>query len=290
MTNTPHDDPSNLENPLPSEPAPSSRTGLSEEERAAALNAGHEPISQTFIVKAVLILAAVLVVGLAIEHFLGNTGTPRASTSPSTLTRTTTTTSSVGILPTPTENLLGLRTIAPSSAAAFTLTDQVGRPWSLTSFRGHAVVLTFFDANCQDICPVLGAEVRQADQLLSAGTSHVIFAIVNTNPLNRSAVANPPALVATGLAAMPNVYFLNGSLAHLNSVWSNYGVRIRVDTIAGTESHNNVLYFISSAGTLKALAVPFGNQDHLGRFSLSAGETHLFAQGIAQFVTSLGHS
>ena len=289
MTDTPGDAPAHVSDELPSSFADVPRRGLSEEERAAALRAGQPPLSQPFIIKAVLILAAAIVVGLLIEHFLGNTGTPARQSTPIAHAVRTTTTATGGVtINSSLENLLGLRNIEPSIATSFSLTDQQGHSIQLSQLRGRVVVLTFFDENCQDICPVLGSELRQANAQLGAAQSQVTFLIVNTNPLSPTVQRTPVALRATGLSTLANVEFLTGPLKQLNRVWATYGVQIRVNKFSGQITHNNAIYFITAAGKLSAMAVPFGNNS-IGRFTLSAGETHRFAEGIAQVVGKLEH-
>src|SRR5256884_8722669 len=39
-------------------------------------------------------------------------------------------------------------------APDFTLTDQFGHPVTLSSLRGHEVVLAFIDARCKTLCPL----------------------------------------------------------------------------------------------------------------------------------------
>ena len=57
-----------------------------------------------------------------------------------------------------------LHTLAPG----FALTDQHGRPVSLASLRGKAVLLTFLDPVCVTDCPLEAQEFREAGVLLGA--------------------------------------------------------------------------------------------------------------------------
>ena len=51
-------------------------------------------------------------------------------------------------------------------APDFTLTDQNGKPVTLSSLRGQVVLLTFLDPVCVSDCPLIAQEFRQAGQLL----------------------------------------------------------------------------------------------------------------------------
>ena len=50
-------------------------------------------------------------------------------------------------------------------------------------------MLTFFNGRCNDICPVLAAEISQADVDLGAEATRVSFLTVNTDPMS-AAVAD----------------------------------------------------------------------------------------------------
>ena len=66
-------------------------------------------------------------------------------------------------------------------------------------------MLTFVNAECNDICPVLADEIAQADRLLGPRAASVDFVVVNTDPLETSLVVTPPVLTRTGLGGLPNV-------------------------------------------------------------------------------------
>jgi len=293
MTNTPGDS----DTPIDQNSEPSGDllgSGLSEAERTAAFHAGRTPVPPRFILLVSVATVVVVAFGTLMEHYFGNAGTSNPSTSYSAATSpsgvaSAQTSPGGGQLSASVQNLLGLRQIATTPAPNFTLTDQSKQPWSLDAQRGSVVVLTFFDARCQDICPVLGQELAQARTLLNAKGVHVTFAVVNTNPHDTTPTSHPPALNRFGLATMPNVHFLNGPLSALNKVWVNYGVQIRVDT-KGHAAHNEVMYFITPEGKLSEIAVPFGNESSSGIFSLRPAQIHDYAAGVAQTATSLEHS
>lgn len=279
-------------------PASNHQGGLSEEQRAAAFaltfasraDGGAPRVGPTRIPpKFVLLVAAVFVVlglgGTLAEHYMGGGQGP-----------VTTTTFSLPPVPvTPTgaqltgslKALIGLKQIANARAATFSLTDQFGRTWQLSDAKGKVVVLTFFNRDCNDICTVLGPEIAQTEALLGANSASVQFVIINTDPGHFNYVAAPSALTAATLQRYSNVRFLTGPLNQLNAVWINYGVSVRVGAIATQVAHNNVMYFIAPDGTLRYLAVPFGNENHAGVFSLDAKILHRFAQGIATTAVSV---
>jgi len=282
-------------------PDPASRAGeISEEQRAAifaaanaprargaALRKGRARVPTKFIVWTIV---AVLFLGLGGEigqHFFATYGKAPAVTTPSSpvLNSTTTTPSTPNLISL--QVFMGLRGIGTAVAPTFTLRDQRHQRWSLAAQRGKVVVLTFYNAICNDICPVLGAEIRQASRELGGDVSKIEFAIVNTDPQATSISTNTSALRATGLSSESSVVFLSGSVADMNPVWKAYGVRISVGAKAGEVSHNNTLYFITPSGNLSGYAIPFGAESATGRYSLSASSLRLYALAIAETAESL---
>jgi len=275
-------------------------TGLSEEQRAAAFTqtyasraeGGAPRVGPSRIPpKFVLFVAVAFVVlglgGTVLEHYYGNAGQGSA------VPTTEFTLPPVPVAPTgpqlsaSTKSLMGLKEIASAQAPNFTLTDQHNRPWNLTNAVGKVVVLTFFNRDCTDICTVLGPEIRQAEGLLGIHDAAVEFVIVNADPNHFSYRANPPALTRAGLENFANVTFLTGPLNQLNAVWVNYGLSVRVGALVSQVAHNNVMYFITPRGDLRSLAVPFGNEDHSGAYSLDPVSQRHFAEGIANTAVSL---
>ena len=138
---------------------------------------------------------------------------------------------------------MGLSAPPARPAPPFTLTDQAGQPLSVPAHPPTVVVLTFFDAPCNDICPVLASEIEQADADLGAAAGHVEFLTVNSDPSALAASAAAPA-EGTGLDGLANWRMLTGPLAALNAVWKAYGVSISLDPKTGQEAHNDVMDFI----------------------------------------------
>ena len=223
--------------------------------------------------------------GAVLDHYLGNGGSPTAPTTGAP--RSTTTTPTITTLPRSTAAFIGLRDIASARAPALSLTDQSGHAWRLASEQGRVVLVTFYDVNCTDICPVLGRELRDALALLHARGVTVDVAIVNTNPRDVARRPAPAALSTPGLSRRPDVQFLTGPLSQLNAVWSSYGISVRVGAKANEIAHNNVLYFIDPRGRLRALATPFANESRRAVFTLSTADIERFAQGVAAEAGSL---
>ena len=246
-------------------------------------------------------LGAVLVLsvgGLGAEHLFASVGlNPTATTTPTSASSTPGASSAppasaagpspaARSLGAPLTAFMGLSTGAAQPAPAFVLTDQAGLPKSVPA-SGKVVVLTFFDAPCDDICPVLASEIERADADLGARAAHVEFVTVNTDPTAPAPTAMSAALGATGLDALPNWDFLTGPLPALNAVWQEYGVSISVDTRTGREAHSDVMDFIDASGQLRTRATPFADQSTTGVDSLPTSTVARWGRGIATTVEGI---
>ena len=190
-------------------------------------------------------------------------------------------------LPASQASLMGLSSLKGERAPSFVLIDQSGRSTSLASLRGKVVVLSFFDSSCDDICPVLGAELSQASVDLRSDASQVAFVTINTDPLVLNETSEKVSLDVPELRDLGNWLFLTGSLRQLNTTWKAYGVAIDVQRSTQLVSHNDVLYFIDAAGRLRFRAVPYANETRRGAFSLPRSTEKAWARGIADSVLSL---
>jgi cytochrome oxidase Cu insertion factor (SCO1/SenC/PrrC family) len=277
-----------------------SPTAMSEAERAAAFRRAEPKVPRNF-VPIILAVFAVLGLGGALaEHLLSSVGlNPTAvSTGTSTTTPTSVTARTAVIAPpapqssapevgAPLRAFMGITDLARTPAPPISLVDQSGGTVSLADERGDAVVLTFFDAPCQDICPVLATELRQAAADLGPEAAHVVFLTVNTDPVDLSGAAAPAAATSSGLGDLANWHFLTSSLGHLNTVWKAYGVSVNVSPATGMVAHNDVMYFISPTGHLEYRATPFADESASGTFSLPAASVDRWGQGIATYASQV---
>jgi cytochrome oxidase Cu insertion factor (SCO1/SenC/PrrC family) len=274
---------------------------LSEEQRASVFAAANASKSRSVALRARQVavprkfvlwsITAVLVLGLGGEvaqHFFETYGkAPKATVPTSPVIKGT----PPSTIHSPTlislQVFMGLKDIGTAVAPTFTLTNQSGHTWSLKSAKGKVVVLAFYNAICNDICPVLGTEIKKASAELGTDASKVVFVIVNTDPNHTHISPESPAIRVPGLTDVPSLELLSGHVSALNAVWSHYGVRILVGHKSTQVSHNNVLYFISPQGNLAAYASPFGTENKVGLYSLGASSVNLYARAIAETADSL---
>jgi cytochrome oxidase Cu insertion factor (SCO1/SenC/PrrC family)/thiol-disulfide isomerase/thioredoxin len=141
---------------------------------------------------------------------------------------------------------LDLGTPLSGAAPDFTLTDQFGRRLSLSSFRGHVVVLDFNDSQCTTVCPLTTTEMVDAKRLLGRSGSRVQLLGIDANP-TATGIANVRAY-SKAHQMMNEWHFLTGSLAELRAVWHRYHVAVQIEQ--GAIDHTPALYIIDARGDL----------------------------------------
>lgn len=232
-----------------------------------------------------------LVVLTVVVNRIASSATPSSSTTPTTIVQ-----KSVGgtappldsrQLDAPLSNLLNLTTLRGQRAASFSLTNAAtGKTVTLASLRGRVVILTFVNANCKDICPVLAAELHAASADLAKSSVPVSFLTVNTDPLATSP-KDAAILRQPQLTSIPGWMFLTGSVKSLNPVWKDYGISITANPSTGVVTHNELMYFITEKGTIAWSALPFADQSTSGSYSLPSSVIDRFGTGIAHFAAAL---
>jgi len=180
----------------------------------------------------------------------------------------------------PSAALLQLDVLGSRSTAAapnFTLTDQHGRPVSLAGLRGRAVVLSFNDDQCTDLCTLLAQDVVVADRDLGAAQRRVVFLSVNANPFYPQVPVVAAWTDQHGLGSVGNWVFATGSPAQLRAVWRRYGVEVEEDPTTRTVVHSTGITFIDPAGRIAAV----------GTFGTAAADTALYGHALAQMADDL---
>ncbi len=261
-------------------------------DRSAALAEGAPGIPLKFVYWGLGVVLVLSLGGLIGEHLFSASGlnpVPTTTPQPPTTRSVTSPTvpSSAGSLQAPLGSFMGLTTVAPRPAPAFTLTDQNGQPTSVPVQPPRVVVLSFFDAPCNDICPVVAAEIEQADADLGAQAADVEFVTVNTDPNALAQSDEAPVPRTTRLGTLPNWHMVTGPLRSLDAVWKAYGVSISVQQKTGVEAHNEVMEFIDARGDLRDRATPFADESKSGSYSLSPAAVTRWAQGIATYAGRL---
>lgn len=156
---------------------------------------------------------------------------------------------------------LDVKLPAPSRLQAgtpqFALKDSLGRVVRLSQFRGKAVLLTFIYDHCPDTCPVIVANLHNAQLRLGSAASKLEIIAVSVDPRG-----DTPASVKAFLAAhemTSRMEYLIGSFSELAPVWRAYGVEVQASPDKrenGVVGHSAFLYGITGSGAVRVLYPP----------------------------------
>ena len=139
-------------------------------------------------------------------------------------------------------------------APDFSLPDQSGRLFSLTSLRGRPVVLTFMDSHCHQECPLEGRALAAALRMVPRAERPIVV-VVSVNPWADTPASGRSAIERFGLASFRWRWLL-GSRSRLEPVWHRYGIEVRRAT--GDIEHTDALYLIDAHGFERAgIVYPF---------------------------------
>lgn len=157
--------------------------------------------------------------------------------------------------PTQLTNRMGLVSMGGAQAPNFTLVDQHGQTTSLSDFRGHPVVLEFFDSVCQNECPLISADFLNAAKRLGPRAQDVHFVAVNVNA-DHAAVSDVAAFTKQhSLDTLPHWSFLTGETSTLAKVWNAYGISVYKGP-DGDVKHQDWMFFIGRNGNEQWIASP----------------------------------
>ena len=147
-------------------------------------------------------------------------------------------------------------------APGFTLSDESGRPISLSAYRGKVVFLDFNDSECTTICPLTTTAMRDAQRMLGPAGAQVQLLGMDANP---KATSIADVLSYSQLHGMlGRWHFLTGSLPQLRRVWGDY--HVQADIERGLIEHTPALYVIDPQGRLRRVYVTQQSYSAVGQF------------------------
>jgi cytochrome oxidase Cu insertion factor (SCO1/SenC/PrrC family) len=133
-----------------------------------------------------------------------------------------------------------------NAAPDFTLIDQFGHPFTLSSLRGHEVVLAFIDARCKTLCPLTAQIMYNArTQLGASAASQVELVAINANPTATSVPEVQAWSISHGM--LHQWLFLTGAAQQLQSVYHMYNVYVQVNSNELVE-HDPIMFIIDAKG------------------------------------------
>ncbi len=131
-------------------------------------------------------------------------------------------------------------------APDFKLTDQFGHSVTLSSLRGHEVVLAFIDSRCKTLCPLTAQIMYDAKVALGdSAASRVELVAVNANPTATSVAAVQAWSINHGL--LHQWLFLTGAAQQLWSIYHLYNVYVQVGS-DGEVEHDPKTFIIDAQG------------------------------------------
>jgi len=141
-------------------------------------------------------------------------------------------------------------------APAFTLTDQSGKPVSLTAYRGRPVIVTFIDPLCRNFCPLEAKVLNDVESRLPAAQRPAIVAVsVNLWANKRSYLLQD----VRKWQLTPEWRWGVGDEQRLSKVWSAYQITVLAQTrkIAGVTvheiTHTEGAFIVDPTGHQRAL-------------------------------------
>lgn len=152
-------------------------------------------------------------------------------------------------------SLLGNELSPPKHAPALSLRNYLGQPVNIAGYRGKALLVTFIYTHCPDVCPLIVANLRRAQNLMGAKTAAKAQIIaVSVDPRGdrpRSVAAFLKVHEMTG-----RMQYLTGSAKELGLVWQMWGVGSERD-VGRPEvvNHSALIYGVSASGELKSVYV-----------------------------------
>lgn len=137
-------------------------------------------------------------------------------------------------------------------ATDFTLTDQNGQPFTLSSQKGKVVILFFGYTFCPDVCPTTLAEWRQVEAALTDKKDALKFVYVTVDPER-----DTPERMKNHLQAFsPDFIGLTGKTDVLEKVYDAYHIFRDKEEVKGKPgmyfmSHTSRMFVIDSRGNLR---------------------------------------
>ena len=139
--------------------------------------------------------------------------------------------------------------LSPVAAAPpLVLHNYLGQPINIDSYRGKAVLVTFIYTHCPDVCPLIVANLRVAQNLMGPATSSKVQIIaVSVDPRG-----DTPKAVGAFLARHEmtgRMQYLTGTAAQLGRVWQAWGVGSERDAQHPEFiDHSGLIYGVTASG------------------------------------------
>lgn len=128
-------------------------------------------------------------------------------------------------------------------AANFSLLDQDGHRVTLSSFRGHVVILTFMHSLCKGACPLMAEQIKGALNDLPNEGRGIPAVAVSVDPTQDTRANRHKFLNKYQMNG--KLEFLNGPLPALKRIWHDYAIEPEIGT---GETHSAFVLLIDKRG------------------------------------------
>jgi protein SCO1/2 len=152
-------------------------------------------------------------------------------------------------------SFLGDELSPPKAAPSLALRNYLGQRVNISQYRGKALLVTFIYDHCPDICPLIVANLRVAQNLMGPKTAAKAQIIaVSVDPRG-----DTPKTVAAFLKVHEmtgRMQYLIGSARELGQVWQRWGVGSERDAEdPDIVNHSALVYGISATGELRTVYI-----------------------------------
>jgi protein SCO1/2 len=150
----------------------------------------------------------------------------------------------------------GIKTPENTAAQNIQLTDQNGRQFKLTDYRGKVILIFFGFTHCPDVCPMTLHRFKKVDEELKIN-NRVKFVYITVDPERDT----PERLKEYMETYGPNFIGLTGSKDALESIYTNYGVftekvEMPESALGYTINHTSRIFVIDREGYWRLL-IPY---------------------------------
>jgi protein SCO1/2 len=152
-------------------------------------------------------------------------------------------------------SFLGNELSPPKQAPPLALSNSLGQHVNIAQYRGRALLVTFIYSHCPDVCPLIVANLRVAQNLMGAKTAaktQIIAVSVDSH-------GDTPRTVAAFLKVHEmtgRMQYLIGSPKELGQTWQTWGVGSEKDASQPElVNHSALVYGITASGVLKTVYI-----------------------------------
>jgi protein SCO1/2 len=160
-----------------------------------------------------------------------------------------------GVRSTKSASFQGNELTPPKQAPPLSLRNYTGERVNIDSYRGKAVLVTFLYTHCPDVCPLITADLRVAQNLMGAKTTAKAQIIaVSVDPRGDTPQTVAAFLKVHGMTG--RMKYLIGSAHELAAVWKAWGVGSEVDTTQPDfVNHSALVYGVDASGRMRTVYV-----------------------------------